>query len=182
MILDEVINPILGKPAWNVQNGIGSFLTFEFGEPHLFIQEPREARSSASRKVKRHMTRRWIRVQGAWHLWVQNGNWRAFSSGKMIGDSNSSKRILKKVAYEFDGQALIQANVTEQAQTIFEFDLGGKFEIFPGTPDEKLPEMNNLWSLFELSGKVFTLRFDGYYCHKSGRKIIHPEDWLPLYL
>lgn len=180
-IVDDIFNPILGKPAWNVQYGIGSFLTFEFGDPHLVIREPREAKPGASRSVQRHLARRWIRVRGAWHLWIEHGEWRAYNLGKIIGDSNSSKRILKKIASQFDGQALVRASVSEQADTCFEFDLGGILEVFPGTPDVELPEMNDQWSLFEPTGKVFTLRFDGYYCHKSGQKLICPEDWLPLF-
>ena len=179
-IVDEVFNPILGKPAWNVRKGFGSFLTFEFGDPYLEIQEPREAASDTSEKVRRRLARRWVRVCGAWHLWIEYGEWRAFSFGKRIGDWNSSDRTLRKIASEFDGQALVRATVDEQAHTSLEFDLGGKLEIFPWPIDEEFPEMAE-WSLYEPTGKVFQLRCDGYYCYKSGQEITHPEDWLPLY-
>jgi hypothetical protein len=179
-IVDEIFDPVLGKPAWNVQHTISSCLDFEFGEPHLEIREPREAKPGASKRVQRYLARREVKVRGAWHLWIEWGEWRAFSQGKLIGDSSSSKRILKKVASELDGQALVRVTVTGQAHTNFEFDLGGKLEISPGAFDDKLPEMNSEWSLSEPTGKAFTLRFDGCYCHKSERKWIRPEDWLPL--
>lgn len=36
----SVFAPLIGLPAWNVQKGQGSFLTFDFGAPHLSITEP----------------------------------------------------------------------------------------------------------------------------------------------
>lgn len=55
------------------------------------------------------------------------------------------------------------------------------FETMPGAFDNELGEMNDQWSLFEPSGKVFTLRRDGYYCYKSGRLIILERDWVSLF-
>jgi hypothetical protein len=36
----DQIRSILGKPCWNVKRGHGSFLTLEFGQPHLVVWEP----------------------------------------------------------------------------------------------------------------------------------------------
>jgi hypothetical protein len=29
-LIDEIFQPVYGKPCWQVKQGIGSFLTFEF--------------------------------------------------------------------------------------------------------------------------------------------------------
>jgi hypothetical protein len=39
--IGRVFAPRIGLPAWCVQKGYGSSLTFEFGTPHLYIREPR---------------------------------------------------------------------------------------------------------------------------------------------
>lgn len=50
-IIDQVFQPVYEQPCWNVQPGIGSFLTLEFGQPHLIIHEPREPQSSQARET-----------------------------------------------------------------------------------------------------------------------------------
>jgi hypothetical protein len=36
---EKVFKGILGKPCWDVKPGHGSFLTMEFGKPHLEVRE-----------------------------------------------------------------------------------------------------------------------------------------------
>ena len=179
--IDNVFKSIIGKPTWNVNKGVGTTLTFEFGDPHLKIREPKTVKPNTSKKVKQHFARRVITVRGAWHLWIEWCEWKAFNSEVLIGDYSSSTRILRKVASEFDGQILTNVIVQKPCFTTFEFDLGGKLETKPGVVDEELCEMNHQWSLFEPSGMVLTLRADGYYCHKPGKEFIYPQDWIPLF-
>lgn len=49
--------PLYGLPCWNVRPGQGSFLTLEFGTPHLEIIEPREARHTTSPRIRRGRSR-----------------------------------------------------------------------------------------------------------------------------
>lgn len=180
-IIDDVFKPIIGRPAWNVKKGIGSTLTFEFGDPHLVINEPKAAKPNSSKQLQRNLRRRRIRVSGAYHLWIEWCDWKAYNSGKLIGDHLSSTRIIKKVASELDGQALINIIIQKPCFTTFEFDLGGRLETMPGETDNEIGELNDQWSLFQADGKVFTLRIDGYYCYKSGRQIVLEKDWLSLF-
>jgi hypothetical protein len=69
-IIEDVFIPIYGKPCWQFQQGYGSFLTLEFGEPHLHIREPWQAGAQASDKLQKHAARRLVSVHGDWHLWV----------------------------------------------------------------------------------------------------------------
>jgi hypothetical protein len=180
-IIEDVFQPIIGKPAWNVVKGVGTTLTFEFGDPHLIIREPKTVNPTASNFVRQHFRRRSVKIRGEWHLWIQWCEWQAFYSGALIGDHSSSTRILKKVASELDGQALVNIRVQRLSCTTFDFDLGGKLETIPGVRDEEIGEMNQQWSLFEPDGMVLTLRVDGNYCYKSGKKIITAQDWIPLF-
>jgi len=180
-IIEDVFKPIIGTPAWNVCRGVGTTLTFEFGDPHLVIREPRKVKSSSSLKVRRHLARRSIQVRGAWHLWITWCEWEAYHSERLIGSHSSPTRIINNVAREFDGQVLISVTVQQPSLTTFEFDLGGKLVTMPGMRDEEISEMNDQWSLFALGGKVLTLRDDGNYCYKSGKEVIYPGDWIPIF-
>jgi hypothetical protein len=180
-IIDDVFAPLYGKPCWSVQPGIGSFLTFEFGEPYLKIREPKEARISTSPKVRRRLARRDVSVRGAWHLWISFCGWRFYLHDKEIGSSIASKRVIKRVAAEVDGQALIKVTVEEDGVTAFQFDLGGYLETYPFISTDELPDEMDCWTLFEPTGKALTLRMDIKYCYKSSRKPCHDEDWFHLF-
>jgi hypothetical protein len=41
----DAFSKIYGLPAWQVRKGVGSFLTLEFGEPHLQIRAPYSSQS-----------------------------------------------------------------------------------------------------------------------------------------
>lgn len=56
---------VLGKKAWGVTRGIGSFVTMEFGPP-----VPSEYPGKKS--------------HGEWHLWVYGGEWRLEKEGHVV--------------------------------------------------------------------------------------------------
>ena len=165
-IIDNVFQPVLGKPCWQVEQGYGSFLTFEFGEPHLRIQEPRKASEQASEKLRKRWARRHVFVYGEWHLWVYICDWRIFLNDEEIANDSSTRKIIKNALLEIDGQVLTSVTIKKSYVSVFEFDLGGRLEIIPNLVDyEKTDE---LWLLYEASGNVFTLRADGKYCRAPG--------------
>ncbi len=49
----DSFSPLYGMPCWNAKHGHGSFITFEFGEPHLEIHEPREPNIPVSPAVEK---------------------------------------------------------------------------------------------------------------------------------
>jgi hypothetical protein len=164
--IDDVFKPIIGKPCWQVQQGYGSFLTFEFGEPRLHIQEPRQASKQASEKLRKRWARRSIFVHGDWHLWVYICDWRILLNGEELANSSSTRKIIKNALLEIDGQALTSITITKSYVGVFEFDLGGKLEIIPNY--DGYEKDSDLWLLYEPSGYVYTLRADGKYCHAPG--------------
>ena len=60
---DRSFAKLLGLPCWGVKRGWGSFLTLEFGEPHLEVVEPRLS-DSLYPKVRAAAARRSAHVHG----------------------------------------------------------------------------------------------------------------------
>ena len=176
-IIDDIFQPIYGKPCWQVEQGYASFLTFEFGEPYLEITEPREPSKEASEKLRKRWARRNVFVHGQWHLWIYISDWRLFHQGQELAHSESTRKVIRKALLELDGQKLTSVTVNKSYGSIFEFDLGGRLEVLPMDEFEKTAE---LWLLYEPSGDVFTLRADGKYSHMPGDTPPEEEKWRSL--
>jgi hypothetical protein len=173
-IFSRVFRKLYTLPCWNVKPGCGSFLTFEFGQPHLEIDEPREPKNEVSPKVRRWLASRRIYVHGDWHLWIYGCDWFVSQGGKVVADCTSRRRI-QKAADTLDGQKLVAATIIPRgSRSIFEFDLGGRLETKPY--DRKSEQ----WMLFTPSGRVLTLRADRMYSYHPGDKIVREEDWKPI--
>ena len=171
---DLSFSRIVGKPCWGVKRGLGSFLTFEFGEPHLEVHEPRES-TAESKKVRDLMARRMVYVRGQWHLWIYCCDWSVFDgSGKLVGNT-SSKRAIDRAAAYLNGQALVaSALIPRGMRTVLEFDLGATLETKPyNRTDEQ-------WMLYEPEGKVLTVRADKHYSYGAGDREREKVRWLPI--
>ncbi|HNC08144.1 MAG TPA: hypothetical protein PLX14_05525 [Anaerolineales bacterium] len=174
-IINDIFQPIYGKPCWQVEQGYGSFLTFEFGQPFLKIHGPRQASEQATEKVRKNAARRQVYVYGDWHLWVYLCDWRILSYGKEMANHSSNRRTIKKATAELNGQSLTQVNIDEALVSVFDFDLGGRLEIFPNYEDYKTT--SDLWLLYEKPGNVFVLRADGQYSYHPGNIPRNEINW-----
>lgn len=177
-VIEDIFRPIYGKPCWNVEQGYASFLTLEFGEPQLRIQEPRKASKQAPESLKRRWARRFVYVRGQWHLWLYLCNWKIIILGEEKASHRSSKRVIGKAAIEINGEKLVRVVVDKSLITTFEFDLGGKLIC---TPSRGFDNDSDLWLLYEPSGYVFTLRADGKYSHMPGDTDPDDKLWSPLF-
>ena len=154
--IDELFQPLIGVPSWNVKKGYGSFLTFEFGNPSLSIREPRDTLNSNPR-VRQILARRCVTVRGRWHLWVYCCDWRISMGRESLAHNESTDEEIAAACIELDGQAI--QNVTCESKigrTHFHFDLGGVLETSPY--DDELLEQ---WMLYLPDGNVYTYRSDG---------------------
>src|SRR5947209_15880038 len=98
--VDAPFRPVYGLPCWNAKEGYGSFLTMEFGEPHLVIREPR-SRPEFSPRLRRALARRLVTVRGEWHLWIYCCQWYVYTGKKLVGDADlegSTKRRIRRAA------------------------------------------------------------------------------------
>ena len=171
---DQSFKQLLGKPCWGVKRGCGSFLTIEFGQPHLKIYEPRVT-TSTSKKVQASAARRQAYVRGDWHLWIYCCDWSVSDgSNKLVGDTYSRKSI--DLAAKFlNGQALVASTLISRGmRTVLEFDLGARLET------KRYNRTDEQWMLYEPGGKVLTVRADKHYSYDPGDLEPNMLRWPPM--
>jgi hypothetical protein len=156
-IFHKIFRELYGRPCWNVKPGYGSFLTLEFGKPHLDVREPTVASKDISQKVRRLLARRSVFVHGEWHLRIDSCAWEVLSNGRHVGNG-TTKRSMRRASDLLDGQKLTQFSfLPKQVQCMFEFDLGATLRTVPY--DRK----GEQWVLHTPEQKVLTLRADRRY-------------------
>jgi hypothetical protein len=171
---EKVFKGILGKLSWDVKPGHGSFLTMEFGKPHLEVREPIATRKGVTAKVKQQLARRHVYVRGAWHFWIMYCDWEVRCNGKRVGDS-STKTKIRRAADFLDGQKLIRFSILpSKAQSIFVFDLGASLTTLP------YDKGSEQWMFFEPSKKVLILRADGQYKYERSETSSDEGTWRPI--
>jgi hypothetical protein len=170
----KIFKSVLGKPCWNVKVGHGSFLTLEFGRPHLAIREPIVAAKRSTKRVRDRLARRQVVVHGQWHLWLMYCDWVVLKKGKRLGDSRT-KKSSRRAADFLSGQKLIHFSMTRgTVETVFKFDLGATLKTFP------YDARGHQWSLFDPSRKVLELRADGRYSYHRSDAPTKDSSWKRL--
>lgn len=155
----KIFKSVLGKPCWNVKVGHGSFLTLEFGRPHLEIREPIVAAKRSTKRVRDRLARRQVVVHGQWHLWLMYCDWVVLKKGKRLGDSRT-KKSARRAADFLNGQRLIEFSISPgTVETVFKFDLGATLRTSP------YDARGEQWLLFDPLRKVLILRADGHYSY-----------------
>lgn len=174
-VFERAFRRIYGKPCWKVGAGYGSFLTFEFGRPHLRVREPIAVKKRASAKVRARLTRRNVVVHGDWHLWIYGCEWEVFCRGKRIGDRSTKTKVRRAIDF-LDGQKLTQFSISpRKVECVFRFDLGAVLRTRPYDHESEQ------WLLFEPSHKVLVLRADGCYHHiRSDMPDGAEKKWSPV--
>ncbi|HEY4200526.1 MAG TPA: hypothetical protein VGM83_08185 [Devosiaceae bacterium] len=153
--IGSVFAPVIGRPAWRVIDGYGSFLTLEFGAPHLAVREPIISGSSSAR-VRQTLARRRVTPQGDWSLWIYCCAWQAFDGDRLVGTSDGKRAELHRVAQCLDGQILTGVAVDfARAHTYFTFDLGGRLET------QSMGDDDEQWSISTPESFHLSLRSDG---------------------
>ncbi len=174
----DAFAPLLGKPCWQVEQGYSSFLTLEFGEPHLSVREPIQASAGASPRVRRSLARRDVTLRGDWHLWITYCEWVLWQGARYRATSRSSDARITDALLDLDGQQLTSVEVSPDLRhSCFRFDLGGRLETFAYKNEDNLIEQ---WMLFESTGDVLTIRSDGCYCRGPGETLPEQEQWICL--
>jgi hypothetical protein len=174
-VFKSAFKKLYGKPCWGVKQGLGSFLTFEFGKPHLVIREPIVASPKASKKVRETLAMRGANIHGEWHLWIYCCTWEFLLHNKQIAHSESSDKRILRATRTLNGQKLVLFSIEPRSgRCTFEFDLGGVLETRP------FSRTHEQWLLYEPSGKVLVLRADKRYSHHLGSRPDSEKDWKPI--
>lgn len=167
---------VLGLPAWCVQKGYGSFLTFEFGAPHLSIREPIAEPKVANPKFRKRLQGRSVTPRGDWRLWVYCCHWRCAENGVEQSTDESTDAEIIAAAKFMDGQCLTAVAIEPgSGRSLFRFDLGATLETWPyANGDEKQ------WFLYTPSKHVLSYRGDGRYSWGASNQTPHEQHWLPF--
>jgi len=164
---------LYGLPCWGVKRGYGSFLTLEFGRPHVHVREPYQS-TAKSRRVREAAAGRLVTVHGDWHLWIYCCDWRVFHGSRLVGDSDSNRRADRAARY-LNGQKLVKAQVVPRGmRTSFEFDLGGRLETKP------FDRTREQWLLYEPNGNVLIIRANRRYSYGPGDRSPTRQKWLTV--
>jgi hypothetical protein len=173
-IFESVFSKIYGKPCWGVKQGHASFLTFEFGKPHIVIREPIVASKNASSKVRESLARRRVYSRGQWHLWIYCCDWEALFRGKRVRSSSTDAKIGQAADF-LNGQKLVRFSILpRKLQCVFEFDLGGVLKTRP------FDRESEQWLLYEPTKKVLILRADGLYTYNRSNVTDKEQKWQPI--
>jgi hypothetical protein len=165
-VVERAFAPLLGLPCWQAQAGYGTTLTFEFGQPHLIIDEPTVSR--------RH---RLVTVRGRWHLLIYLCDWTIDLDGTVLCTSDSGVSELDQGVSQLDGQRLTGVMIDPAtARTRFESDLGGGLTTQPSASSTEEEQ----WMLVEPSGTVLRVRAGGHVAHQPGDTPPENAVWHPL--
>ena len=155
----------IGQMVWQVRRGHGSFLTMEFGAPHLSVREPIVPNPDTCGRVRRNLQRRHVDITGDWHFWVQYGEWRLSTDDGALTSDDSPGTPFDECLRDLEGQRLVAVEPgTRERSCAFSFDLGGSLEIWPSIeiPDDQ-------WSLYSVDGDIVT-------CDDNGALVFEKAD------
>ena len=171
MRIERIVSNVYGRPCWNVRPGFGSFLTLEFGDPHLEVREPVTAKKSSPAVVRKILGRRGVYIHGDWHLWIYCCDWAVFSRRRRVGD-NSGKVKIRQAAEFLNGQKLSGFSISpRKVSCVFRFDLGGTLKT---KPYDKESEQ---WMLYDPSHRVLVIRADSRYKYVPSSRPDNQKDW-----
>lgn len=169
----KIFSNLYGKPCWQVRPGYGSFLTLEFGKPHLEIRDIRADAKSRSSPTK--LGRRSVVVHGDWHLWICCCEWDVRNRQRLVGDSSKKSRV-QSASNFLDGQKLTRFSIAPKTfECAFHFDLGAVLRTRP------YDRHSDQWLLYEPSHRVLVLRADGYYKYARSDAPDNSQNWQQLF-
>jgi hypothetical protein len=173
------LEALFGLPSWKVERGYGSFVTIEFGEPHVEISEvglmPVEIEGVPERALGRRSA-----VHGDWHLWIYQCEWSLTLKDIQLAHSESNAVTMNRALHVLNGQCLAGLQIdSRDGSSVFSFDLGCVLTVIPDDASEG-DEPDELWLLFEPSGQVLAVRNDGSYCRGPSTEPTDQHRWSPI--
>jgi hypothetical protein len=175
----DFMRPAVGKPCWLVQHGHGSFVTMEFGEPHVKIDGPVLMHVHIKGAPERS-PRRLAYVHGDWHLWVCCCHWSLTLNRIQLAHNESDDITMNRALGVLNGQILTAVEIEPGSRTRFSFDLGCSFRTYPAPPGSYCTEPAEQWRWDTRSGPVLLVRGDGTYAVSSPHAKAGDDQWFPI--
>ena len=111
--------------------GIGSFVTLEFGDPGVEISEPRLRRWLPREGEPEMFMERSVHVHGEWHLWIYCCLWSLSIEGRELAHCESDYITIARALGVLNRQALATVEADVDGGSTFSFDLTR------GTPERR---------------------------------------------
>ncbi len=144
LTIEEITRPLVGRHAWGVRQGVGSFITIEFGRPAL-----------PSRPGK------W--VHGEWHLWVMYCSWLVSEGSEFVAASEDTSERVVQGLQRMEGATVTCITVRGPTlDTTITFSGGVTLRLFP-----QVSEGYQHWMLFTPDGNVLVVGPGGRWLYRS---------------
>ena len=163
--IEGIFAPMVGSLVWDARRGHGSFLTMEFGQPHLSVREPVASASEPGSIVHRLLSRRHVAIVGDWHLWIQHASW-SIDLGDKACDNDSAPAEVDDVLSLVNGQRL-SGVVPSDGALFLQFDLGATLRVMYSTSDRGAKVEQ--WALHPYRGQAAICFGDGRVVQDVGR-------------
>ena len=172
--IESFFNKISKGPCWNVEKGIGSFLTFEFGKPQIEFTEPK-VWSQLKYPLNQNKIRR-VFLKGTEKLWIYCVDWIVYYNETAIAHNESKDEQINIAANVLNGQILELIEIdTESGETKFKFDLGGILTTCNRTHNEK----DESWMLF-VKDSVLTMNNSGQFNFGNSNQVSSNETFVTI--
>jgi hypothetical protein len=123
---EDVFLPVIGQFAWLVKRGHGSFLTMEFGSPHLIVREPITVSPNSLPQVSKRLAMRRVYVTGDFHFWMIEADWRLCVADDTVTSDDVDRARVDRCLDELDGQRLLSVTRADAPHAcVLQFDQGG---------------------------------------------------------
>jgi hypothetical protein len=157
---DRIFGSMYGLPSWRVEQGHGSFITLEFGEPHVDVGEVAARSFRFPDGETASLARRSARVHGEWHLWIYMCGWSISVEDRELAHFESDRAAVARALGVLNGQALTRYEAVGDGDQRwrFVFDLGCTVEVWPDDASDA-----ELWTLYEPSGSTVSMFATGEY-------------------
>ncbi|WP_017659615.1 hypothetical protein [Baaleninema simplex] len=159
--LDEIqkkLAPFLSKQEklWQPWQGIGSFLTFNFGKK----LPPEPIKSTRLKRIRKTP----LPDRGEWGLWIYMCGWRIEQGDRVLAGSNDDRSQIAFALQKLEGQIMTSVEISYPfGETIFIFDNEIILRTFPINYNEC-----DDWMFFMPNGYVLSLGSNSSWSyHKS---------------
>lgn len=142
--IQEKLQGVIGKKAWGVKRGVGSFITIEFG-----TKMPSKTPKGGS--------------HGEWHLWVYGGEWRLENEEHVVVASEDDPKKIEIEIQCLEGCTLQSFEImTPALDAILTFDQKIILRIFGIYSEETEDRGMDSWLLYTPdAGNVITVHPGG---------------------
>ncbi len=142
-----------GLPCWHWEQTYASWLSINFGQPHLKITE---ADPNAKSRYRR---KRSVLVDGDHRLSITMSEWHIIMNGHELAWSNSPRKTIREALCEINGQNLFKVDIDiVRRKTTFLFESNIELRV---KSDENLKRCDSLWKLFSRN-QLLALTDEGY--------------------